>query len=174
MLDLLSKYSLAEIVVFIVMLGIAIKELITFMDWASDRLKRVFKKETNQEKAFTEVKQQITNLSEQLDIAVKGFQEYLSIDEEKINTMQQTIDILIESDKDDIKSWITSQHHYFCYEKGFIDDYSLDCIERRFKHYKDEGGNSFIETLMNELRALPKVSVIDGYTQYHNTQDKEN
>lgn len=172
MLDLLNKYSLTEIVVFIVMLGIALKELITFIDWASDRLKRVFKKETSQEQAFIEVKKQITDLSKQLDVAVKSFQDYLTADEARAHNMQQTISILVESDKDDIKSWITSQHHYFCYEKGFIDDYSLDCIEKRFKHYKDEGGNSFIETLMNELRALPKISVV-GEHSHHNTQDKE-
>ena len=29
-----------------------------------------------------------------------------------------TIGVLLASDKDDIKSWITEKHHYFCYEKG--------------------------------------------------------
>ena len=37
-----------------------------------------------------------------------------------------------------------------------IDDFSLDCIEKRFAHYQDEGGNSFIAALMAEIRALPK------------------
>ena len=37
----------------------------------------------------------------------------------------------------------------------WIDDYSLDCIERRYKHYIDEGGNSFIGQLMIEIRKLP-------------------
>ena len=39
---------------------------------------------------------------------------------------------------------------------GWIDDFSLDCLERRYQHYADEGGNSFIEGFMEELRALPK------------------
>ena len=64
-------------------------------------------------------------------------------------------------DKDDIKAWITQQHHYFCYELKCIDDFSLDCIEKRFKHYQDENGNSFVENLMNELRTLPKQPPID-------------
>ena len=65
--------------------------------------------------------------------------------------------MLIESDKDDIKAWLTQQHHYFCFQKGYIDDYSLDCMEKRYKHYADEGGNSFVATLMSEVRALPKM-----------------
>lgn len=64
--------------------------------------------------------------------------------------------MLIDSDKDDIKSYITREHHYFCYQVGWIDDFSLDCLERRYQHYEDEGGNSFIAGFMNELRTLPK------------------
>ena len=66
--------------------------------------------------------------------------------------------------KDDIKSWLVEKHHYFCYEKGYIDDYSLDCMERRYRHYADEGGNSYAATLMAEVRALPKMSMMkDGH-----------
>ena len=73
---------------------------------------------------------------------------------------KKTMSILLASDKDDIKSWITEKHHYFCYEKKVIDDYSLDCIEKRYQHYVDEGGNSYVATLMREIRALPKVSML--------------
>ena len=74
----------------------------------------------------------------------------------QLESICNKIDMLISSDKDNIKSYITKEHHIFVYQKGWIDDYSLDCIERRFQHYKDEGGNSFVEDLMNELRELPK------------------
>ena len=30
-------------------------------------------------------------------------------------------------------------------------------MEKRYKHYADEGGNSFVATLMSEVRALPKM-----------------
>ena len=73
-----------------------------------------------------------------------------------LNNLSQKIDILIQSDRDDIRSYITREHHYFCYQKGWIDDFSLDCIEKQYMHYVDEGGNSFIEGFMEELRALPK------------------
>ena len=64
--------------------------------------------------------------------------------------------MLIDSDKDAIKAFITQRHHHYVYEKGWIDDYSLDCIERRYVHYNDQGGNSFIGNLMSELREIPR------------------
>lgn len=63
--------------------------------------------------------------------------------------------MLIDSDKDAIKSYITKEHHYFCYQVGWIDDFSLDCLEKRYQHYEDQGGNSFIGGLMHDLRTLP-------------------
>ena len=78
----------------------------------------------------------------------------------KIDETNATISVLLASDKDDIKSWITEKHHYFCYERKCIDYQSLDCIEKRYGHYVDEGGNSFVADLMNEIRALPKVSTL--------------
>ena len=75
--------------------------------------------------------------------------------------MSKAINILIASDKDDIKAWITQQHHYFCYELGYIDDYNLQCIEARYVHYKEEDGNTFIDGFMKDIRNLPVVSVLD-------------
>lgn len=145
MLDLLEAYSISEIIIFIIMLGIAIKALISFYDWAIARLRKFFKQETEQEKERDEMQAQIRQISSDV--------QKIS---EKQNKISEEINMLIASDKDDIKSYITREHHYFCYQKKYIDDYSLDCIERRYSHYKDEGGNSFIAHLMDEIRALPK------------------
>ena len=80
---------------------------------------------------------------------------------EQIDKMSKAITILINSDKDDIKAWITEKHHYFCYELGYIDDYNFQCIEARYQHYKEEDGNTFIDSFMDDIRALPKISVVD-------------
>lgn len=81
---------------------------------------------------------------------------------DEIQHLKENITNLTASDKDDIKAWITEKHHHFCYEIKYIDDYSLDCIEKRYAHYVDEGGNSFIRTLMEEIRNLPKVSDVES------------
>lgn len=156
--QLLAKYSITEIVVFLVILGFAIKELVTFFDWAHNRLRKTFDKEDEHE----EIKEQLDTVVSRLNDIETHFNTMINENRVKYNEMQQSIDLLIASDKDDIKAWITAQHHLFVYEYKCIDDYSLDCIEKRFAHYRDEGGNSFIELLMSEIRALPKVSVLPG------------
>lgn len=154
--QLLAKYTITEIVVFLVLLGFAIKEVVTFFDWAHNRLKKTFDKEDEHE----EIKEQLETVVNRLGDIEIHFNTMINENRVKYSEMQQSIDLLIASDKDDIKAWITAQHHLFVYEYKCIDDYSLDCIEKRYAHYRDEGGNSFIELLMSEIRALPKVSVL--------------
>ena len=141
MVQLLSHYSLDDIILFIVLLALAFKGVFTFLSWAGDLLKQmVHKAETPQK-----LEQIIKIQKEEID----GMKECL-------NKLNDSVHLLINSDKDAIKAYITRQHHYFVYERKWIDDYSLDCIERRFVHYQQEGGNTFIQELMQELRALPK------------------
>ena len=45
MLELFTKYSMLEIVSFLVILAGATKGFFSFMDWAIDRLRKIFKKE---------------------------------------------------------------------------------------------------------------------------------
>lgn len=152
MLTLLQQYSLSDILIFIVILALAIKSAVSFFDWVEERFQKAFNKEYSQ-----------LNEKEQLQKRLKHGSEIM----DKLQTNQETIDgiledlsnkidMLIESDKDDIKSFITREHHHFCYQIGWIDDFSLECIEKRYKHYTDQGGNSFIGGFMDELRALPK------------------
>lgn len=143
MLELFATYSIVEIISFLVIFAGAIKGFVSFWDWAAARLKQVFKKESQREDDSERIKC-LTDQQKKTD--------------EKIEEIMKAIQLLTQSDKDDIKAWITEKHHYFCYEKGQIDDYSLDCIEKRYNHYKDEGGNSFIDDLMDDLRNLKKVS----------------
>ena len=66
------------------------------------------------------------------------------------------MDTLTESDKDDIKAFITREYHYFVEQIGWIDDYSMDCLEKRYAHYVAYRGNTFVGELMKALRALPR------------------
>lgn len=145
MLELLDKFTPVEIIIFIVLLAIAFKKIADFLDWMADKIKKrdLFKKGE-----YTE-EQKISLRNKQIDETLEVFSDVL----EKLT---KKVDVLMNSDKDAIKAFITREHHYFCYQKKWIDDYSLDCIERRYEHYKKENGNSFISGLMDELRALPK------------------
>ena len=141
MVDLLKAFSWEQIVLFTVLFALAIKGLISFIDWVKERNSKAFK--------VAQKPIELQNMLQKHDEEIKDLHS-------SIDSLLQKIDLLIQSDKDDIKAFITREHHYFCYQKKWIDDYSLDCIEKRFDHYQDEGGNSFVETFMNELRSLPK------------------
>lgn len=176
--ELLTKYTLTEIILFIFALATTLKGFFTLWDFFYDKLKKHFSKERDKEDKKDNLTKQLTDISTQIESIREGHKEdkaeildqikniniQHTLDRQelikKIDETKSTISVLLASDKDDIKSWITEKHHYFCYEKKVIDDYSLDCIEKRYQHYLDEGGNSYIATLMNEIRALPKVSML--------------
>lgn len=150
MAELITNYSWSEIVLFVIAFAAAIKGVVTFWDWGKDRLRKVY----NKEDKIEEIKSLIVE-------NIKQMNEFSNIQAQTINEIQhlkENITNLTASDKDDIKAWITEKHHHFCYDIKYIDDYSLDCIEKRYAHYVDEGGNSFISKLMEEIRNLPKVS----------------
>ena len=150
MAELITNYSWSEIILFVIAFAAAIKGVVTFWDWGKDRLRKVYDKEDKIE----EIKSLIVENTKQMN-------EFSNIQAQTINEIQhlkENITNLTASDKDDIKAWITEKHHHFCYDIKYIDDYSLDCIEKRYAHYVDEGGNSFISKLMEEIRNLPKVS----------------
>ena len=166
MMQLLSNYSLYEIISFLVILALGVKGFFTFWDWAAERLRKIFHKENQQDldrdkiQKLTENQTKLIEDVNKITLNQEKFQQ-LSKNQEKLiddmSKLTEKIDILIESDKADIKAYITEKHHYFMYKQKWIDDHSLDSLEKRFKHYVEEGGNSFVSGLMSEIRQLPKV-----------------
>ena len=163
MVELLQHYSLSDILTFTIFLALAVKSLISFYDWGYDRIKRIFNREYSKKDEKEELERRLKKGSQVMTTLQANQQTTDAI----LQDLSAKIDMLIDSDKDDIKSYITRQHHYFCYQVGWIDDFSLDCLERRYQHYADEGGNSFIERFMEELRALPK-QIPQSNKIYHN------
>lgn len=135
MINLLEQFSLNEIVIFVILLGTAVKGFLSFLDWLNEKGVKFFNSKYQKPKQTEKVMQELIN---------------------EIKSLKEDVGLLMESDKDDIKAFITRQHHYFCYQLKQIDDQSLDCIEKRYSHYKDQGGNSYIDTLMHDLRSLPR------------------
>ena len=154
MAELITNYSWSEIILFVIAFAAAIKGVVTFWDWGKDRLRKVYDKEDKIEEIKSLIVENIKQMNEFSNIQAQTINE--------IQHLKENITNLTASDKDDIKAWITEKHHHFCYEIKYIDDYSLDCIEKRYAHYVDEGGNSFISKLMEEIRNLPKVSDVES------------
>lgn len=162
MVELLATYSLAEILTILIAAALSIKGLISFYDWAFNRVKAYFHKEITEDLEQKDLEERLNDEITERKLLSSQLKQTLDV----IENLNQKIDLLINSDKDSIKAYITKEHHYFTNPKvGWIDDYSLDCIERRYGHYQEEGGNSFIGDLMHDLRRLPKkdpASTVDN------------
>lgn len=152
MIDLFEYFSFTQIIVFVILLAAAIKGVVDFYDWAKARAKQHFDHDYHNQDKLNQLK----DSDEENEERIKKLESDQELIIETLDKLNDKIDMLIDSDKDDIKSFLTREHHFFCYVQHWIDDYSLECCERRYAHYKDEGGNSFIGGFMNELRALPK------------------
>ena len=147
MLDLLQEYTTNDLIAIIIILSLTLKGGLSFIDWCILRMKK-----------FVYKSDEPARLKD--DIA--SHQEDIKELKESLKQLNKQVQLLIDSDKDDIKAFLTREHHYFCYQKQWIDDYSLECIERRYNHYKEEGGNSFIKGFMEEIRALPKTPPVEN------------
>lgn len=175
----LNNFSVEQIILFIILGATAIKGAIDFYDWAHTKLHNKFKKEekinNTEAQILDELSERDKKITELEDAQVKIMAS--------LDNVNKKVDLLIDSDKDDIKSFITREHHFFCYVQGWIDDYSLECCERRYDHYVHENGNSFIEGFMMDLRKLPKnppSSILDNSSRHaaidrssNNTINKE-
>lgn len=159
MIELLKSYSLTQIVMAIVFIIVAIKGAWDLIDYFKGKYKEKFNKDYQQkqqeeilDKHFEACRLQRKETLKQYDVLsnkLDGITE--SIDELKVR-----VDELTASDMHDIKQSIVKDYHFFVEKQGWIDDFSLDTLELRYNDYKKEGGNSYIEGLMSELRALPK------------------
>lgn len=170
MKNLFESYSVSEIIIFVITLAFAIKEFVTFFDWCKGRVRTAYDKNHESVERNKELQNELDNLNKLFDDRQKIDDTFAKIDctFEKIN---DRINMLIESDKEGIKSYITEKHHFFVYVQEWIDDYSMECLERRFSVYKQEHGNSFVEGLMNEIRALPKQPPEMDEHKYSNTAE---
>lgn len=75
---------------------------------------------------------------------------------ERVEGVEEAIGILLESDKLDIKAYITEQYQYWI-PKKYIDKNVMELLEARFAVYEREGGNGFAARMMSELRQLPMI-----------------
>lgn len=134
MLELLSTFSAEQIILFLILLAFASKELINLWDF--------FKQKINFGFDMKKGKEVSTNILKDLV--------------QKVENISARLDLLTESDKDDIRGWIVERYHFYKNIDIPIDSFTMDTIEKRYQHYRDEGGNSYITNIMKELRDMAK------------------
>lgn len=162
MIDLLNTFSIEQILISIALIAMAIKGIVDYIKWVKTKNKEKFD-EKYEQKQKDEIlsKYEETNADLQKRMAncyssIEGKIDELSSNiNTRMNGMEEQLKILTDSDMHDIKSWIVEKHHHYK-NLGWIDDFAMDTIEKRYLDYKKEGGNSYVDTLMEELRQLPK------------------
>lgn len=155
--ELLTQYSPAMIIICCILILAAVKSVIEYKEWAQKKLDEGY----NKRRAEEESRESTIDIIEKQDKQLQTLGDNIEKLSCAVDRLAEKVELLTESDKDDIKAFITREYHYFCEQKKWIDDYSMDCIEKRFEHYQKEGGNSFVETLMEQLRALPRTAPKD-------------
>ena len=159
---LLAKFSIQQILLFIILGALAFKEVVNFLSWCKDLYNKKFNKDYDVKKGEHELKEHFinckqqnvdilnryNNLEQKLDFLTQQFKI-------QIKQIEENLELLKMSDMHDIKGWIVERHHNLI-KQGWVDDFTMDTIEHRYSDYKAEDGNSYVDSLMKELRALPK------------------
>ena len=172
MAGLIETFGLGTVVIILI---VGIAAIVGFIEWC--------KKLWSKRKAFAQENQQLGMQQEhdleerearlekgeaRMDALEANVQKLTEIAENQ----QRMIELLVQSDELDIKSWIKAQHEKWI-PLGCIDSQTLDLLEQRYAIYTKEGGNSWAKKLVEEMRALPTATVVpvpELYREHHEDQ----
>lgn len=157
MVNLLTKMTLTEVVLVVFAILLALKELLSVVDYFKNRAKATFDKDYSEKETLDKILSKLEDLDSEAKNRAREIAEMKKDFNDKLDKQEQKLQRLADSDRDDIKGWIVQRHHELI-EQGWVDDFSMDVITRRFKHYEAEGGNSYAEDLVKEIAALPKTA----------------
>lgn len=161
MLELLAAFSIEQIIIYALMLGLAIKGGVDFTFWAKEKYQQKFDKDHAQltkqemlEEHYKKCSEQHQESVEKYNNLEKKIDNLTDTFNTKLDKMEDQLVLLSSSSKNDIKAWIVETHHK-CIKEGFIDDFTKDIVEKRFEDYTKLGGNSYVKNLVEEMRTLP-------------------
>lgn len=89
-----------------------------------------------------------------LENQIKSYEEVLDNLSIKLSNMDEKTTMLIDSDKEEIKSFIIDKY-YQAKNDGYIELHVLQGLELRFEKYLQENGNTYVGRLMNDIRKMP-------------------
>ena len=143
--------NLPTFIVFIIAVIICGAELIkAIMVWidAKKKRKKAVIDEHNKELELIEELKKINGRLDEMHSKIDNLSE-------RMDAAEETLKTLTISDMNDTKAWIVDQYHRFYTEQGWIDAFNADTLDKRYGDYKKEGGNSYIDVLMERLHSLP-------------------
>lgn len=161
MLELLAAFSTKQILVYAIMLAFALKGLVDFTSWGKEQYLKKFNKDYNALIEKQTLKdyckssdERFTEIIQKHDELVTTIEDMTDKVDQKVASIEEQLTHLASYSRNDIKAWIVETHHK-CMKEQCIDDFTKDLVERRFVDYVQLNGNSYVKTLVEEIRKLP-------------------
>lgn len=142
-----------------------VDELITSIDGLKTDIDRMDQRLENHKRGISDLYKKI---DQSIEESVKGdaklheemnsFGDSIKELSSKISSQQEMTKLLLDSDKETIKATITNIY-YESKKQGFIEPYKLQAIEPMYEKYLQENGDTFVASIMNQLRLMPNEEV---------------
>jgi hypothetical protein len=153
--QLFSQYSFESLWLLIILLAVAFKFVNELFEYFYERVKKFFNYQSKKDND----KKNIINSLNDLRKSTENLQNSIVAQSEAIKQLKDHEKLTLERLQENSRNYIIDKHHYFCYEVKAIDDLNLQSLERRYLYYKAAGGDSFIDGLMEDIRALPRIDL---------------
>jgi len=150
-----SQLTTEQAIVLIIALIIIVKTVWSAVEWIWKKIKGRFDIANENERWA----QNITSSLEKLDKKIDNLELQNQKTHEEQEAIKDSLSLVQERLQENTRSFLIDAHHKFCYQWKAIDDINLQSIERRYLYYKTAGGNSFVDNLMEDIRALPRITV---------------
>ena len=155
---LLTQHSVEELILLIIIILFCLKALNELGSYFYNRFKQHFGIKNEKDAWEKNLLNKIENIFKEIEILKEQNLETHKHQKE----IDATIALVQERLQENTRSYLIDAHHKFCYDVRAIDDLNLQAMERRYLYYKTAGGNSFVDNLMDEVRALPKINFYTG------------
>ena len=152
---LFSHLTTEQVILLVVALILIIKTVWSAVEWIWKKIKNQFDINTEKDKWEKNITASLEKLNKKIDVLEQQNQKT----HEEQEAIKDSLSLVQERLQENTRSFLIDAHHKFCYQWKAIDDINLQSIERRYLYYKTAGGNSFIDNLIDEIRALPRVSI---------------
>lgn len=171
MVELLSMYPIAEILIILILGGGALWK---FWKWISGLYKE---HKANQQAAYQQGISAEKDKEKEIERFEKGEARMTELEEQekdldsRLKKQEEQLESIVLSDQLDIKQQVKKTYEKV-YRTRTIDSYDLDILEQRFKIYKARGGNGHTEALMKWIRE--NATVVTAYPVHNRFEDDDN
>ena len=91
---------------------------------------------------------------------------------ELVAPLEQRVNLLTSSKRNEIKEFITKEYHYWM-PRGEIDIYSWEVIRARYLEYEQYNGNTFVGGMVTELSQLKRICQVQNCQTDAMIQDRD-